>query len=742
MSPSHIQTATFRPRARLLSLLGEQLISDQAVGLIELVKNSYDADATRVDIELTGLTSVETSQIILRDNGFGMSRDDIEQKWLSPAIDHKERQKKAKQRTPRGRLPIGEKGVGRFAVHQLGHRFQLVTRSARAPEVVLIINWDDFESGDVFLEDVTVTLFERAPELFTGDQTGTYLCINHSRSNWTDGMVAKVQRALRRLQSPHQSAGDFKVSLSCPDYPSYEQISSSDILERAHYVFRGQITREGWLDYEYRCLHPALSQRIHTEDSHNLIPAANKEMASFSTNGCGPFFVTFYVWDRTQEFLNQSGVSRADLDAMSGVSLFRDGLRVLPYGEAGNDWLDLDRERINDPSKRVGNQQIIGFVEVQQVDTPGLRDKTNREGLIDNVAFRDMRALVRAAINVFTAQWLRDRPKADERPRAPRTALQQARSLASAVADTARDDVVVQVGPIAPPAPAMPPRSNNRAPATPEPSQAALPLAPDEPSPYVTQRQAMRALLEQLQMATIYQEQSEADADQRTQVLMHLAATGMAAERVSHEFGRQVHAALEALGKLRGLGRGDSEVAVALRTLDACLGTLRNEFRVLAPYEAGWRLQRTATVSVRESVDLALKLNEHLIDEIDISVEIEGDDFNVNARPASLAQVFDNLIHNACTWLDGRQAPRHITVFLDNASRTARIRDTGPGIPDHLHDIVFDPFVSLRNGGRGLGLYITRELLKAIQASITLVPSREEQSGAEFVLSFPEPVQS
>ncbi len=737
MPRSHIQTATFRPRARLLSLLGEQLISDQAVGLIELVKNAYDADATYIEIELTGLSSVDTSQIVLRDNGFGMSLADIEQKWLSPAVDHKERQKKAKQRTPRGRLPIGEKGVGRFAVHQLGHRFQLISRAAKSPEVVLEVNWDDFESGDVFLDDVTVTLFERPPELFTDDLTGTYLRINQARSNWTDGMVSKIQRALRRLQSPHQSASDFKIELRCPDYPSYEQISSSDILDRAHYVFRGQITQAGWLDYEYQCLHPSLPKRAYTEDSHNLIPASSREMASFGTNGCGHFFITFYVWDRTQEFLNQSGVSRADLDAMSGVSLFRDSLRVLPYGEAGNDWLDLDRERINDPSKRIGNQQIIGFVEVQQTETPGLRDKTNREGLIDNVAFRDMRALVRAAINVFTTQWLRDRPKADERPRAPKSALQHARSLATAVADTARDDVVVQVGPLAPQPPATL-RSVSGSLGTQTPAQAALPLEPDAPSPYVTQRQAMRALLDQLQMASIYQEQSAADADQRTQVLMHLAATGMAAERVSHEFGRQVHAALDALGKLRGLGRGDSEVAIALRTLDACLGTLRNEFRVLAPYEAGWRLQRTAALSVRESIDLALKLNEHLIDEIDISIEIEGDDFSVVARPASLAQVFDNLVHNACTWLEGLQGPRRITLSLDSTNRTAKISDTGPGIPDHLHDIVFDPFVSLRNGGRGLGLYITRELLKAIQASITLAPSRKGQAGAEFMLSFPE----
>ncbi len=108
IDPLHV---VFRPQARLLSLLGEQLISDQAVGLIELVKNAYDADATRVEIELLGLAKPETTRIAIRDNGFGMTRQDVEQKWLSPAVSHKERQKKARQRTPLGRLPIGEKGV-------------------------------------------------------------------------------------------------------------------------------------------------------------------------------------------------------------------------------------------------------------------------------------------------------------------------------------------------------------------------------------------------------------------------------------------------------------------------------------------------------------------------------------------------------------------------------------------------------------------------------------------------------
>jgi anti-sigma regulatory factor (Ser/Thr protein kinase) len=429
------QKTVFRPRARLLSLLGEQLISDQAVGLIELVKNAYDADATSVNIELSGLRNTDTTRIILRDNGCGMTRDDIEQKWLSPAVSHKERQKKNQQRTPLGRLPIGEKGVGRFAMQQLGRKLRLISRASHAPEVVVDIDWDDFDREDAYLNEIELSLSERIPEIFVGDITGTILIIEQARTIWTESLVAKTQRFLRRLQSPHQGNKkiNFTITFVCPDFPAYQNIQSSDILDRAHYFFEGAVTSDGILDYEYRCRHPALPKRsIDKRDYNLLVPAATTEMHS-SAPSCGPFYLNFYVWDRTPNYLQQSQISRADLDAIAGVSIFRDGLRILPYGESGNDWLDLDKERINNMADRIGNQQIVGYVEILQEETLALRDKTDRQGLIENEAFRDLRALVRATINVFISHWLQDRPKTgksgkEHAPENPdKNALEQAR---------------------------------------------------------------------------------------------------------------------------------------------------------------------------------------------------------------------------------------------------------------------------------------------------------------------------
>lgn len=101
--------AAFRPRARLVSILGEHLISDQAVGLIELVKNAYDADATEVDVEILNVGDPAGTTVVIRDNGCGMTLYDIRTKWLSPAVGHKERDKRENRRARLGRLPIGEK---------------------------------------------------------------------------------------------------------------------------------------------------------------------------------------------------------------------------------------------------------------------------------------------------------------------------------------------------------------------------------------------------------------------------------------------------------------------------------------------------------------------------------------------------------------------------------------------------------------------------------------------------------
>jgi hypothetical protein len=616
----------FRPRARLVSVLGEHLISDQAVGLIELVKNAYDADATEVGIELLGLSAPETTTIIIKDNGVGMTLADVEGKWLSPAVDHKEKDKQQNRRTQLGRLPIGEKGVGRFAVHQMGKRLELITRAADHPEVFLPVDWDRFESGDAYLDAMAVTVEEREPEVFPGTVTGTAIKIQGARSHWSKQLLEKVHRTLRRLQSPlKDKETHFRVSLHCPEFPEYENIDPTDILDRAHYEFQALVETDGQCDYEYHCRHPALPKRSKS-GSENLVPLAGKELQAKDPR-CGPFWVNLYVWDRTKDHLAQSGISARELTAQCGVSLFRDGLRVLPYGEPGDDWLLLDQERIQDPSGRIGNNQVIGLIQVLQERNLQLRDKTNREGLIENEAFLDLKAMARGAIRLFTTYWKKDRPRDEGTGRKTQGSLAVAKEVASALKATASDEVQVDI-----PAASI---AGNDATVAPGNSHES---GGSDLRTTVTQKEAVSILIENIDGA----EASAKDREQRIERLLTLAATGLAAERVVHEFGRQVTAALEALADLRGEAPSGSGGARSLGVLEACLGTLRNEFRILAPYESVDRAQRAREFSVRDAAELALTINRRLVEEANVDAMLEGQGFQIRGRPAAIVQVFDN----------------------------------------------------------------------------------------------------
>lgn len=723
----------FRPRARLVSILGEHLISDQAVGLIELVKNAYDADATHVEVVLKNLADPGDTIVIIRDDGCGMTASDVEEKWLSPAVDHKEKQKAEKRRTARGRLPIGEKGVGRFAVQQLGHRLRMVTRSAGHPEVVLDIDWDAFDNGEGFLDDRILRLVERNPMVYTMGQMGTTLIITGARSKWTSALVRKVQRALRRLQSPVKGHADFVPILRCPDYPEYEQLGMTDILDRAHYSLSALIDKDGRMDYDYVCRLPGISPRRISEEDIDLGAIARSELGD-RRPGCGPFYLHFYVWDRRPDLLSKSGVSREDLDAHCGVSLFRDGLRVLPYGEQGDDWLQLDRERINDPSHRIGNNQIIGYVEVDQTENPELRDKTNREGLIDNPAFQEMRALVRGAITVFTGLWLNDRPRPEsQRPEkkrrtAPRIPPLDLHHLTRALEDSVRDDILVPINSDG---------HESGLPSLDGSFQHGL-ASVGATTPPISQRQAVQMLVEELEEAQAARTEAIRQEEGQRELLLGLAATGLAAERVVHEFGRQVVAAFSALAQLRDLVRANSRAVEALGLLEACLGALRNECRELAPFASLERTQRTARVDVAEMVHVAFQLNAQLLTGGHITATAGGTTFKVRARAASLAQVFDNLVNNACWWLASDEANqnREIHVDMDADRQQVTVWDNGPGVAEHLRDMIFMPMVTGRVGGRGLGLYIVSELMEQMGSTVELDINRTDR-GARFILHFP-----
>lgn len=174
----------FKPRARLLLQLGDQLIKNESIALVELVKNSYDADANIVNIYMENVDDPSKGIIIIEDDGFGMSPEIVENVWLEPGADFKSLLVKQNKPSPKyKRLPIGEKGIGRFGVHKLGGTIELTTRAKGCNEVYVKIDWSEFDSYK-YLNEVPIKIIERSePILIKGNKTGTTILISNLRKN-------------------------------------------------------------------------------------------------------------------------------------------------------------------------------------------------------------------------------------------------------------------------------------------------------------------------------------------------------------------------------------------------------------------------------------------------------------------------------------------------------------------------------------------------------------------------------
>ena len=429
MSKDNIIQTPFKPRARMLLQLGDQLIKNESVALVELVKNSYDADATHVDIILSNIGNKRDGQIIIKDNGWGMDLDTIINCWLEPGSDSKSQIVSEGKRSPKGRLPIGEKGIGRFGVHKLGSKIELITKKFEGKEYVVRINWNEF-SQSKYLEDVPISVIELdQPKTFIGNEHGTLIRIDDLNKTWTRGEVRSIKRTINSLSSPFVSNDSFEASLICLGHEDWldNMIDWKDIKKYAMYHFKATFADDAISFFEYDFLPwdsmPKISSyslkwenSLANEKLDNIklkyisesqhLEYGGKEFSLHDDNTeIGEVQFEGYIFDR-DSFVLKLGVSdkqgfKEYLDSNGGIRVYRDDLRVYDYGEVGNDWLNLDIRRVNQPGKKISNNIILGAISLDRQTSKSLIEKTNREGFVENKAYILFRNSILHVLNII-----------------------------------------------------------------------------------------------------------------------------------------------------------------------------------------------------------------------------------------------------------------------------------------------------------------------------------------------------
>ena len=733
MAGETLRGLRFRPRARLMDTLGRELISSERVALVELVKNCYDADARHVvvsisgDIDESGAIVKESGCISVLDDGHGMDAQRITDAWLEPATAFR---RNHRSEAEEGRRVLGEKGVGRFAAAKLGDRLELASKAENGEEVRLQLDWRDFRDDAKYLEDIDLDLQIGLTSVFSTDSKssggkadggesnggeaetlwrsqpdisldpgrrpavghGTLVKVSQLHSRWTSELVGELRRSLAMLVSPFaQDRGivdDFKIYIDAPEAFGTHggEVSSADLLERHHYSLSAEVDAAGAAT--------VLLSLKDAPDQELEIDLSSSEAGSLR---CGPFEVFLYVWDRDPESMRILGedlggrqTAKDLLDSTSGVSIYRDGFRVLPYGEKGDDWLGLDARRVQNPTLALSNNQIVGYILISRDDNPDLVDQSNRERLVETPALADLREAVTTLLRTLETERYKLRPRHPKRSGRRLLETIDLAPLREAVAEAAPDDSRIQtiVG------------------------------------------EAQRELDDHLERV--------GEALSRYH---RLATLGKLIDRVVHELTHPVYVIKQeaSLGRqaMKGLSWEDlASLERVRKEMDDRLTAIQGQAESadvivgrIAPF-GGRRRGRPARYVLERAIQETVALLASMLASAEVEVTLPSSSHEVTIDRTELQQVLVNLIENSVYWLGrSRQKSKRIDISVlrnenkEDESLSVIVEDSGPGVPADNVDLIFHPYFTTKPDGAGLGLVIAGEIIEDYYGgSLELLP--------------------
>ncbi len=717
-------------------MLGEQLLKNERVALVELIKNSYDADASRVDVMFEGfeanMTLARGSKIIVRDDGFGMTSESVKQAWMNPATPTKFlKKKKGQQLTPgRGRVVQGEKGIGRFAVLKLARKILLTTR-ARGADLETVV-WFDFarfdddfleESGEereIFLDQVKIDWDERKPKLFVGEEHGTAIEMKDLKGTWNTHAIRLLCRDVANLTDPvsrltrSRAEDNFEIRVVCDGNEwavadAEEETLKALIEDKAVFAIRGRFVGEGCAfqfnkgdgDEEISLYDDRVKglwiwrQRYPTK----LERQRASEQQEYT---CGDFSFRFHIFDFARGIEGKYLLTQAEKNRLKNhrVYLYRDGVRVYPYGDPEDDWLNIDTSR---GTGRAGhffsNDQIIGWVDITHVGNPELRDKTDREGLIETGgAFEEFVFLIGAFLS-----FIKQHPFHQY----------QARQLQKSTAKSALGGVVGK-----------------------QLAELKTSLTSSGHTQYATEVSNIESAYER----------ERSVLTQRAEMTEDLAGVGLSVEMASHDIMLLMGRARDIAFRIARHSHEES-IGEIVDQADMLVGVMQQIMEGMRDVQSLFRSsrRRRRVLKVEPVLDKIQGIYSGLLEKhyISYNKSVKGSSPLVaTTNDGVIMQVLINLFDNAAYWLE-TTAPsfkREILVTLDSDAGELVFADSGPGVDSEDAPYIFEPFFSGKGQeGRGLGLYIARQLLERHGYTINLAdPGSHALGGASFIVRLAE----
>lgn len=396
--------ANFKTNILLKNIIGKDLITDDNLAVLELVKNSFDAGSPSVEIIFKNIKENDdsddlviatdnTSTIVIQDYGVGMDDEALINRWLNIAYSEKKGKKE-----DFGRVLAGNKGVGRFSCDRLGNFLTIYTRVSNKPYYKLYIDWRQFETEgqqDLNIQDIDLNIEEIDPDKFeelTGEKkfdTGTILKINYLRSLWEPEKIIRLRRELEKFINPNQLfvSSPFNINISAEEYIAYD-INQSESIKKVN----GPINNRVFDKLDFRTT--SIVASISGDGKHITTSMQDRGQEIFLLKEANKFDelsnvkITIYYLNPYAKvfFAKQTGIRSKDFGS---IFLFVDGFRIPPYGDDGDDWLGMELRKAQGYKRFLGTREVVGRIEVTDVQGK-FNIISNRSGLVKNKAFEQL----------------------------------------------------------------------------------------------------------------------------------------------------------------------------------------------------------------------------------------------------------------------------------------------------------------------------------------------------------------
>ena len=684
-----MSNARLRFSTEIVRRLGEELNPTLDKGVLELVKNAYDADATTCRVELRD-TDRPGGTITVEDNGDGMTVDQIADGWLVLGRSSKS----AGKETRLGRIPAGSKGLGRLAALRMGSSALLDTSPKTEPHSRhhLLIDWTEFDKAKVvddFALDIQ-TSAQASPRM-----SGTKVVIKNLLSGFGRVPVKHLARELILLADPFgDNPAGFRPELSVPEYDDLEHLVRNRYFNDAEYHLHAEILKDGYA-----------AATVSDWKGAAIYEADHKQIASSKGNHpyrCPRATFDLWVFILSQETFSTRRSSVADvrswLTEVGGVHFYHNGLRVTPYGNPGDDWLGMNLRRARSPEERPSTNTSIGRVTVLDRATD-LVQKTDRSGFIEDDAFTQLRSFASDALDWMAARRLGDAEirRSGARAKAPATSGAAKRKVEQAIAAAPEDE---------------------------------------------------RRAIEQAFASYEISRDQEVNVLQRdVQLYRTLSTAGITAATFAHESNAspfkiisQSVAAIERRSKKHLGGLYDEVFKRPIEGIKRALGSL-SALSTATLNLVDHEKRRTVRIDLHELIEDVLETYAPFLDGRNVEVVqnlAPGQPF-LRGQRAAIESILTNLLNNSMAAFEDAGTRRRTIQIASEYSGgrwVLSVSDNGPGIVGIRKSDIWLPGRTTRKNGTGLGLTIVRDATKDLGGHVNALENGE-LGGAVITVELP-----